>query len=194
MLDIKDDRITVAGRVEVGPEPRGVAMSTDGSTAYVAVGVTNEVVRVDLGARKVTGRLAVGREPRGVALSPDGSLLVVGNARSGDVSVIDAKKWSVERTIPIDGDNLRQVAVAADGKTGYVANMRNRKFATTTQQHRPGLGARPAADPGRARRLVADLQHALARPAGQGRRRRPRRRRQQGTGSCWPRAWAAPTR
>src|SRR5262249_54958535 len=32
---------------------------------------------------------------------------------------------------PIDGDNLRQVTIAADGKTGYVANMRNRKFATT---------------------------------------------------------------
>ncbi len=131
VLDIKDDRIAVAGRVEVGPEPRGVAVSADGTTAFVAVGVSNEVVRVDLNARKVTGRLAVGREPRGVALSSDGSRLVVGNARSGDVSVIDTKKWSIERTVPIDGDNLRQVAVAADGKTGYVANMKNRKFATT---------------------------------------------------------------
>ncbi len=131
VLDLKDDRIAVAGRVEVGPEPRGVAVSADGSTAYVAVGVANEVVRVDLNARKVTGRLAVGREPRGAALSPDGSLLMVSNARSGDISVIDAKKWSVARTIPIDGDNLRQVTVAADGKTGYVANMKNRRFATT---------------------------------------------------------------
>jgi YVTN family beta-propeller protein len=131
VLDIKDDRIAVAGRVEVGPEPRGVAISADGATAYVAVGVSNEVVRVDLNDRKLTGRLTVGREPRGVALSPDGSRLLVGNARSGDVSVIDVKKWSVERAIPIDGDNLRQVTVAADGKTGYVAHMKNRKFATT---------------------------------------------------------------
>jgi YVTN family beta-propeller protein len=131
VLDLKDGRIAVAGRVEVGPEPRGVAISGDGRTAYVAVGVSNEVVRADLDARKVTGRLMVGREPRGVALSPDGSRLLVSNARSGDVSLIDTKKWSVERTIPIEGDNLRQVAVAADGKTGYVANMKNRKFATT---------------------------------------------------------------
>ena len=65
VLEIKDDQIAVAGRVEVGPEPRGVAMSADGTTAFVAVGVSNEVVRVDLNARKVTGRLAVGREPRG---------------------------------------------------------------------------------------------------------------------------------
>ncbi len=131
MLALKDDRISVVGRVEVGPEPRGVAIAPDGKMAYVAVGVSNEVVRVDLDGRKVTGRLTVGREPRGVALSPDGARLMVGNARSGDVSVIDTRKWAVERTIRIDGDNVRQVLVAADGKTGYVAHMKNRRFATT---------------------------------------------------------------
>ncbi len=46
----------------------------------MAVGASNEVVRVDLDKREVTGRLAVGREPRGLALSPDGSRLLVGNA------------------------------------------------------------------------------------------------------------------
>jgi YVTN family beta-propeller protein len=131
VLELKDDRITVAGRVDIGPEPRGVAVTADGSTGYVAAGVSNEVVRVDLGARKVTSRLAVGREPRGVALSPDGSRLVVSNARSGDVSVIDTGKWAVERTIPVDGDNLRQVVMAGDGKAAYLAHMKNRKFATT---------------------------------------------------------------
>src|SRR5262249_30847112 len=35
------------------------------------------------------------------------------------------------RTVPIDGDNLRQVAISADGKTGYIANLKNRGFATT---------------------------------------------------------------
>src|SRR5262249_20427736 len=131
VLDIKDDRIGVAGRVEVGPEPRGVAISAEGSTAYVAVGVANEVVRVDLGDRKVTGRLAVGREPWGLALSPDGARLVLGNAGSGDVSIVDTKKWAVERTVAIDGNILRQVVVSADGKTAYLANMKNRRFATT---------------------------------------------------------------
>ena len=87
VLEIKDDKIAVAGRIEVGPEPRGVAITADGSTAYVAVGVTNEVARVDLNARKVTGRLPVGREPRGIAFSPDESRLLVGNARSQNVSL-----------------------------------------------------------------------------------------------------------
>jgi YVTN family beta-propeller protein len=132
VLDVGPDGLKVAGRVEVGPEPRGVAIAPDGETAYVAVGVANEVVRVDLDALRVTGRLAVGREPRGLALSPDGARLLGGNARSHDVSVVDTAAWKVIRTTAFDGDNLRQVAVSADGTTGYVANMQNRRFATTT--------------------------------------------------------------
>ncbi len=131
ILGVKDDHISLVDRIAVGPEPRGVALSADGNTAYVAVGVANEVVRVDLNSRKVTGRLAVGREPRGIALAPDGSRLLVSNARSQNVSIIDPRAWAVVHTLPIDGDNLRQVAMSADGKTGYVANMRNRGLPTT---------------------------------------------------------------
>jgi YVTN family beta-propeller protein len=131
ILEIGPDRLKIAGRVEVGPEPRGVVIAPDGVTAYVAVGVSNEVVRVDLDDQKVTGRLAVGREPRGLALSPDGETLAVSNARSKSVSVIDTGAWKVERTLPINGDNLRQVAIDSAGRSAYVANMRNQGFATT---------------------------------------------------------------
>ncbi|MDR3634449.1 MAG: beta-propeller fold lactonase family protein, partial [Isosphaeraceae bacterium] len=133
LLKIADDRLAVAGKVEVGPEPRGVALTADGKTAYVAIGVANEVARVDLESLRVTGRVPVGREPRGIALTPDGSRLLVSNARSQDLTVIATGPWRVERSLPVEHDaaNLRQVAVSADGKTGYVANMRNRGFATT---------------------------------------------------------------
>ncbi|HWE40397.1 MAG TPA: cytochrome c peroxidase [Isosphaeraceae bacterium] len=131
ILDVQADRLEIVGRVEVGPEPRGVVLSKDGKTAFVAVGASNEVVRVDLFARKVSGRVAVGREPRGIAITPDGSRLVVGNARGRSLSVIAVDRWEVERTLPINGDNLRQVAITADGETAYVANMLNRGFATT---------------------------------------------------------------
>ncbi len=131
ILALEGDHISLVDRVAVGPEPRGVALSADGNTAYVAVGVANLVVRVDLDSGKVTGRLAVGREPRGIALAPDGSRLLVSNARSQNVSIIDPRAWAVVHTLPIDGDNLRQVAMSADGKTGYVANMRNRGLPTT---------------------------------------------------------------
>jgi YVTN family beta-propeller protein len=130
ILEVTPDRIEVSGRVAVGPEPRGVVIADEGKTAYVAVGVANEVVRVDLEKREVAGRLAVGREPRGLALSADGTRLLVGNNRSQDMTVINTASWAVERTLPMDGDNLRQVAIGPDG-LGYVANMKNRGFATT---------------------------------------------------------------
>jgi YVTN family beta-propeller protein len=133
ILSIQADEIKVVGRVAVGPEPRGVAVSADGKTAYVAVGVSNEVVRVDLEKQAVSGRLEVGREPRGIALSPEGTRLVVANARSRNLTVISTAEWKVERTLNTQGDNLRQVAISADGLHGYIANMSNRGFATTKQ-------------------------------------------------------------
>lgn len=131
VLEIQDDALRVVGRVEVGPEPRGVVIGPDGKTAYVALGVADEVARVDLDALKVTGRLSVGREPRGLALSADGSVLVVGNNRSKNVSVVDVAGFRVVNAIPIEGYNLRQVAVAPDGRYAYVANMQSQSFSTT---------------------------------------------------------------
>ncbi len=131
VLDLTDDQLQIKARIEVGPEPRGVVLMPDGSTAFVSIGVANEVVRVDLATRKVTGRVAVGREPRGIALTPDQSKLVVGNSRGQSISVIDLTRFAVDRTLPMQADNLRQVAVSPDGKTAYVAAMNNRGRATT---------------------------------------------------------------
>lgn len=133
ILDVGPDGLKVAGRVDVGPEPRGVALAKDGATAFVAVGASNEIVRVDLAAKSVSGRLAVGREPRALALAPDGSRLVAANSRSGDLSVIDVASWTVLRTLPLEpgSANLRQVAIDPEGKHAYVVHMRNRGMATT---------------------------------------------------------------
>lgn len=131
ILDLANDRLAILGKVEVGPEPRGVVISGDGRDGYVATGASNEIVRVDLAARKVTGRLAVGREPRGLALTPDRAKLVVGNSRSRSLSVVDLARFEVEATLPVAEDNLRQVAISPDGKFAYVAAMLNRGMATT---------------------------------------------------------------
>ena len=106
-------------------------MTADGSTAFVAVGVANELVRVDLNSKLITGRLAVGREPRGVALSPDESHFSSGTHGHRTCRSSTSKAWKITKTIPIDGDNLRQVAISPDGKFGYIANMKNRRFPTT---------------------------------------------------------------
>ena len=45
--------------------------------------------------------------------------------------MIDTRSWKVTTNLPVQGDNLRQISFAADGKTAYLANMRNRGFPTT---------------------------------------------------------------
>lgn len=129
-LDIRNDKLSISGRLEVGPEPRGVAIDASGKTAFVAVGVANEVVKIDLAGKTISGRVSVGREPRSVAISPDGAALVVGDARSQELSFVDLKTFTVKRNAFIDGDNLRRTAFSPDGKYAYVVNMKNRRFAT----------------------------------------------------------------
>ena len=129
LLDLEADRVKLVERIEVGPEPRGVVIGQDGKDAFVAVGASNEVVRVNLASRAVNGRVSVGREPRGLALSSDGKKLVVANARGQSLSVVDLARFAVERELPMQADNLRQVAVSPDGKYAYVAAMNNRGFA-----------------------------------------------------------------
>ena len=131
VLAIGDDSIEVVSRVEVGPEPRGVAIGPDGRTAYVAVGVANQVVRIDLDRLEVTGRLDVGREPRGIAIAPDGSKMAVGNARAGSITLVDLEAWDVIATVPTLATNLRQVAFGPGDGFAYAAGMENRGFATT---------------------------------------------------------------
>ncbi len=131
VLKIEGDRLSVLGRIEVGPEPRGVAISNDSKSAYVAVGVSDEIVRIDLSGLKISGRVTVGREPRSISISPDGNTLVTTNARSKSFSVVDLASFKKTRDLVIDGDNLRQSAISPDGKYAYTVNMKNRGFATT---------------------------------------------------------------
>ncbi|MDX2038519.1 MAG: cytochrome c peroxidase [Isosphaeraceae bacterium] len=131
ILDLAGDRLAIVGRVEVGPEPRGVVIDQSGRFAYAAVGVADEVVKVDLEKKAIAGRVAVGREPRSLALSPDGKFLAVAHGREQTIAIVDLLKMSLERSLPTQGDNLRQVVFDASGTFVYAANLFNRGFATT---------------------------------------------------------------
>ena len=134
VLDIKDDKIAVAGRVEVGPEPRGVAIV--GRRLDGLRGRRREQRGGPRRSERPEGHRPAGRRPRAARASPSrptgrGCSSAMHGRRMSRSST--SKTWKVTSTIPIDGDNLRQVAISADGKTGYIANMRNRAV-----RRRPG--------------------------------------------------------
>lgn len=126
LLAVGSGTLQVLRTIPVGDEPRGVALSRDGATAYVALSGENAVVLVDLAAGKVIDRIPVGIEPWHLALTPDGTHLAVGNARSMDVSVIEVRTRKIAYTVRLRGRNVRHLAVSPDGAWAYVPHISER--------------------------------------------------------------------
>ena len=106
--------------IPVGTEPNGVALSPDGTRAYVAntASGTVSVLAVDrttASIASVVTTIPVGTEPYGVALTPTGRKLYVTNARSNSVSVIDTSTNQVIKTIANAGIEPRGIAITNSG-------------------------------------------------------------------------------
>ena len=66
-----------------------MAVSPDGTTAYIAIAGSNSVSVMDTATNTVTATIAVGSGPHGVAVSPDGTTAYTANHSGNSVSVID---------------------------------------------------------------------------------------------------------
>lgn len=137
MLEVAPPKLAVTATLPVGNEPRGVAIS--GKNAYIVCSGDNAVDVIDLAATKVRGRISVGDEPWHAALTPDGARLLVGNARSGDVSIVDTTSLKVAATVPLEGRSLRRIAVDPKGEAAYVAHIADRGGQVTLQNIERGL-------------------------------------------------------
>jgi YVTN family beta-propeller protein len=77
---------TVIATIPIGNSPDGVAVTSDGSRAYVTN--TGQVSAIDTATNTVIATVFVGDGPFGVAVTPDGSRLYITSEGSGTVSVI----------------------------------------------------------------------------------------------------------
>jgi uncharacterized protein (TIGR03437 family) len=120
LFDVKNGNAKLA-EITVGGEPNGVALSPDGTRAYVANTLDGTVTV--LGINRAAGSygtvlntIRVGAEPYGLALTPTGRKLYVTNARSNSVSVIDTSSTSYPAvTIPNVGFEPRGIAITNGG-------------------------------------------------------------------------------
>ncbi|MDQ6830278.1 MAG: beta-propeller fold lactonase family protein [Gemmatimonadota bacterium] len=138
VIDVAND--TVVATVPVGKRPRGIHLSPDGKTLFVAVSgsprggpgvdesklppadkAADGIAVVDVATRKVVRRLPGGSDPETFALSPDGKTLYVSNEDAGTASVIDVDKGTIIATIPV-GAEPEGVAASPDGKTIIVTS------------------------------------------------------------------------
>jgi YVTN family beta-propeller protein len=104
-----------------GAYPRGIAVTKDSRTAYVALMGSDQVVSVDLESHEVHTFSRPGGGPRHIVLAPDGKYLYVTNNRAGTVVKVSTSSGRVVDSVST-GQAPRSMAISADGTAVYVVN------------------------------------------------------------------------
>ena len=104
-----------------GQHPRGVVVSPDSRTAYVALMGSDRVVRVDLGARTVAAFARTGDGPRHLVMGRDARFVYVTNNGDGTISKVERATGRVVGVVHT-GKEPRSMAMSADGGALYSVN------------------------------------------------------------------------
>jgi YVTN family beta-propeller protein len=116
---------TVVATVQVGINPSAVAITPDGTHAYVANAASNTVSVIGTATNMVVATVPVGnmgiKNPQGVAITPDGTHAYVTSTASNTVTVIATATNTVVATVPV-GINPSAVAITPDGTDAYVTD------------------------------------------------------------------------
>jgi DNA-binding beta-propeller fold protein YncE len=112
-------------RLEVGPQPHGLAATADHRTVFVTLEANGqakgELLWIDAASFQITRRVALCPEPHALATTPDGAFLYV-PCRDGRYWIIDGTTGAVIETINTGG-RPHNAAVSADGAYAYLSPM-----------------------------------------------------------------------
>jgi YVTN family beta-propeller protein len=128
LLSAAEGRVTATLGVGVGPHE--VAASHDGRWAVVTnygdrTNVGSSLSLIDLRTKTVARTLPLGeyRRPHGVAFLPGDRQLVVTSETNQAVLLVDLSSGAVETAIPTGQRASHMVALSADGRRAYTANI-----------------------------------------------------------------------
>ena len=113
---------TVA-EVKIGRYPRGIAISADSSSAYVAEMGGGNVHKINLTDFSKT-LIPIGSNPRALELSPDGKTLYATLNLSGKVIAWNLEENKAIRSV-YTGKSARSLAISSDGSALFVVNFRS---------------------------------------------------------------------
>lgn len=138
IIDTRTD--SAVATIPVGTRPRGVRVSADGRTVFVALSgspkcpptmpdeeceklkadkTKDGIAVVDAASRKVTRVLPGGSDPETFDISRDGATLFVSNEDAGTASVVDIASGQIRSTVTV-GKEPEGVRVHPDGSTVWV--------------------------------------------------------------------------
>ena len=110
--------------VEVGGRPEAIALSPDGATLWVGDLEGARVQAFDTGSFARLAELPTGKVPIRLVATEDGKWVIASNAGAGTLTVIDAKRLAVVRTVSVSGSaEAAQVTIilSPDGRRLYAA-------------------------------------------------------------------------
>lgn len=130
----------VIATIPVGKRPRGVRLSPDGQTLYVALsgspkappGVDESTLPapdrtadgigvIDVSALRLVRVLPGGQDPESFDITPGGDSMFISNEETAEASVLDIRSGQVTGVVPV-GEEPEGVAVRPDGKVVYVTS------------------------------------------------------------------------
>jgi YVTN family beta-propeller protein len=115
----------VLGRLEVGPEPHGIAASAAGDQVFLTIenmsGEAGELVWLDPRSDRITRRMKVGPKPNQLAVTPDGKIAYI-PCEDGTYWVVDTVRGEVLTKIKTGG-RPHNTLCSPDGRHMYLAPM-----------------------------------------------------------------------
>jgi YVTN family beta-propeller protein len=119
ILSIQGDKLQIENRLQLGFEPYGIAVTRDGTKAYVALSMADQVAEIDLQANREVARIDVGLRPRYLTLTLDDTRLAVGTSGDRGITVVDTasrKELFKEQFLAL---NIGHLQTTADGRHVY---------------------------------------------------------------------------
>jgi PQQ-dependent catabolism-associated beta-propeller protein len=105
----------IEGQLATGARPRGMALSSDSGTLYVAASDSNRIEAWDVHARRRLRIYPNIPDPERFALGPNGATLAIANEDDSAVSFLDLKSGKVTREVKV-GPEPEGIGVSPDGK------------------------------------------------------------------------------
>ena len=160
LLQVANRKFTSIHTWKVGFEPYGLAVTQQGTRAYVSLSASGEIVELDLNSLKEVRTFDAGRVPRHIAVTTDGKRLAVSSVADRGISLIDipsGKRIHVDKFV---GINFGQLYIPPQKQTVYFPWMVYRQNPITPSNIK--LGWVLASRLGRKRTDIEERREALS--------------------------------
>jgi YVTN family beta-propeller protein len=123
----------VVSTIKIGARTRGIRLSPDGKTVYVAASYpyqrgkgsveahVNKIVAMDVASDKVVATYDAGEDPENFVVNNDGTRFYIADEDAGEASIVDVKANKILSSLVV-GAEPEGVAISPDGRWVYVTS------------------------------------------------------------------------